>query len=119
MENKQSLIEKNITVKVNGKAITAKADTLLAEIIGMEKPCGGHGKCGKCKVIAKGELSSLCETERALLLAEEIAKGVRLACLTYALGNCEIESLQTTQKGQILIQGDLPKTAIKIGRAHV
>ena len=34
------------------------AGLALSEIVKGEKPCGGHGKCGKCKVIAKGELSA-------------------------------------------------------------
>lgn len=113
MKNKQPLIEKNITVRVNGKTITAKANTLLSEIIGMEKPCGGHGKCGKCKVRARGALSSPCETEEKLLFADELARGVRLSCMTYAIGDCEVESLQTMQNGQILTQGDVSEAEVK------
>lgn len=78
------------TVKLNEKDISAPIGTFLSEIVKGEKPCGGHGKCGKCKVIAKGQLSAVTETEKALLTADERARGVRLSCLTTVAGDCEI-----------------------------
>jgi len=42
--------------------------------------CGGRGTCGKCKVKVEGEISPLSESEKQLLLPEEIKKGQRLAC---------------------------------------
>lgn len=53
-------------------------------------PCGGHGRCGKCKVIAKGKLSPLSAEEKSLLTPQEQRSGVRLACCALALGSCEI-----------------------------
>ena len=47
----------------------------------MESPCNGKGMCGKCKVrVINGEASALTEREITCLTAEEISKGVRLAC---------------------------------------
>ncbi len=57
----------------------------------LAKPCGGVGKCGKCKVSATGELSPLSDAEKKLLTAEEISSTVRLACETFALGDCTVE----------------------------
>ena len=60
-------MKKQIKVTVNGKLTLAISGLSLSEIIKGEKPCGGHGRCGKCKVIARGELSELCDAERKLL----------------------------------------------------
>lgn len=44
-------------------------------------PCGGRGRCGKCRVtIERGECNPPTELELSLLSAEELATGVRLAC---------------------------------------
>lgn len=56
-----------------------------------ELPCGGHGRCGKCKVRASGDLSEPDAQERASLSAAELASGFRLACRARLLGeNAEI-----------------------------
>ncbi len=79
-----------MTVILNGRPVSAEQGAVLSDIAGIKKPCGGHGKCGKCRVTAKGELSSVTETERAFLTDKEIRRGVRLACMTRVLGDCEI-----------------------------
>lgn len=53
-------------------------------------PCGGDGRCGKCKVAATGALSPLTEAERERLTDEEIASGVRLACRAFATGDAAV-----------------------------
>ena len=98
----------DITVTVNGIPKTAPAGSLLSDILHGEKPCGGHGKCGKCRVIAHGHLSPLTEAERRILSADEIARGVRFACLTYAIGDCEIESCSQAASARIVTEGALP-----------
>ena len=85
-------MSEKILIKLNGRQEVATAGLTLSEIIKGERPCGGHGRCGKCRVVARGALSRLTDTERALLSAEELARGVRLSCLTRALGDCEIET---------------------------
>ena len=103
-----------ITVKVNGIALRANAGLRLSEIISGEKPCGGHGKCGKCKIIVKsGEVSPVTDSERALLDADEIARGVRLSCLACALGDCEIENFYENKYAQIVTDGASVDTALK------
>lgn len=102
-------MSENITVMVNGKPVSAIAGTVLSEIVAGEKPCGGHGKCGKCRVRVKGRISKPGEEERSLLSEEEFADGVRLACLTYALGDCEVELLSGGGKLQIETDGVLPE----------
>ena len=58
-------------------------------------PCGGHGICGKCRVLVSGAVSSLTDTERRLLSEEDIRNGIRLACMTYVNGDCEISTLSS------------------------
>lgn len=100
---------KQITAIINGKPTLAVCGISVSELIGGEKPCGGHGKCGKCKVFAKGTLSALTDAERKHLTADELARGIRLACLTYALGECEIETLTERADTQIVTDGALPQ----------
>ncbi len=102
-----------IEVIRNGKRTVADRGLTLSEIIKGEKPCGGHGKCGKCKVIARGNISPPSEAERNLLSADELASGVRLACLTYALGDCEVEALSGHRRSQIVTDGTLPAFGLK------
>lgn len=43
-------------------------------------PCGGRGKCGKCRVRVLTGAGAPTATEEELLTAQEIEAGVRLAC---------------------------------------
>lgn len=105
-------MNKQITVIVNGTPLLTVAGTSLSEIVNGEKPCGGHGKCGKCRVIARGELSDPTDAEIDLLTADELSGGIRLACMTYALGDCEITTLSHEKSLQIVTDGVLPEIEI-------
>ena len=106
-------MENKIKVIVDGKQFLIKKGVTLSEIIKGEKPCGGHGRCGKCKIIATGDISKPSEAEEKLLSTDELARGVRLACLTIALGDCEIKTYTTAEKLQIVTDGILPKFDLK------
>ena len=101
-------MKKQIHVTVNGKQQLAVCNITLSELVNGEKPCGGHGKCGKCKVIARGNLSEITDAEQKLLTERELSDGVRLACLTSALGDCEIQTLNKQDNTQIVTNGTLP-----------
>ena len=83
-----------IYLSINGKKTVAECNKRLSAYLNIDSPCGGKGKCGKCKVIAKGALSPLSEREKQMLSPEEICKGVRLACMTEVLGDAEIFTLE-------------------------
>ncbi|MBQ9805569.1 MAG: DUF4445 domain-containing protein [Clostridia bacterium] len=106
-------MNKKIFVTVNGKREASVAGLTLSEILRGEKPCGGHGRCGKCKVKARGALSPFTDAEKTLLSAEELARGVRLSCLTRALGDCEIETADSAKGERIVTDGVLPAFAIR------
>nr|WP_296487411.1 ASKHA domain-containing protein [uncultured Acetatifactor sp.] len=87
---------------------------LLADAAVMNMPCGGHGRCGKCKVTVRGAVSELSHSEKQLLTEEEIRRGIRLACCVKVEGDCVV-SLATAGDGQIKISGDMPKIQMKPG----
>lgn len=76
-----------------------------------ESPCNGKGLCGKCRVrVSNGEVSPLTEQEKKFLTPQEIADGIRLACLTVPLGNVVIDPLNLLQEknDSVLRSGELP-----------
>lgn len=92
MENKQVVIYINgIERSVNQGVYVSE---ILQEMSDFRMPCAGHGRCGKCKVWAKGVLSELKEKERNYLTKQELENGIRLACQTKVLGLCKISSIQ-------------------------
>lgn len=103
----------SVKIKVNGVLQWAEAGQLLSEIINGEKPCGGHGKCGKCRVIARGALSEPDAAEKKCLSPDELAKGVRLACVTRILGECEVETAAEQERNQIVTEGVLPEFTLQ------
>ncbi|MGI6031645.1 MAG: ASKHA domain-containing protein [Eubacteriales bacterium] len=86
-----------------------KLSTVITENgISFDMPCGGKGRCGKCKVQAVGELSPLTEKERETLTPEELAAGVRLACVTDAMGDCTVILPEKKKMDGIVSTGCLP-----------
>ena len=51
----------NLKVTVNGTTVSVTSGTLLSDILDIEKPCGGHGSCGKCKVRVNGQDELACK----------------------------------------------------------
>lgn len=104
-----------LTIYQNGRSVvfTSSAPILLSTLLTkthntISLPCGGHGRCHKCKVIARGQLSPLTEIESAFLTDEEMRKNVRFACMTTALGDAEI-ILPEQPRHQILTTGHMPE----------
>jgi len=89
-----------------------------AKICGIKirSECGGHGVCGKCKVIAKTPegLTSLSEREKELLSNQEIKRGYRLACQAYIKGNTVIYVPEESKiaKRKTLIEGVMQEVEI-------
>ena len=58
-------------VSVNGTHLEAQMGALLSSVIlphhALEMPCAGYGRCGKCRVVARGALSAPSDAERANL----------------------------------------------------
>lgn len=94
-----------ITIYLNGVPTKAYVGTRISDVLSMELPCGGHGKCGKCKIKGAGALSPLTESEKKHLTEKEITDGIRLGCHTYILGECSIESLSESSEASVLTDG--------------
>ena len=101
------------TVKVvwNGISLTCPAGTVLGDLMRShghgQMPCGGHGKCGKCRVTVTGAVSPLTEDEKRALTPDELAAGTRLACRVTVLGDCSVTA-RRQGRGQIMTHGAFP-----------
>ncbi len=84
---------------------------LLSEVlhqcgVPFEMPCGGRGTCRKCRVWVNGAVQPPTAAEQALLSQEELAEGVRYACMTKVDGNITVRLFEKG-KSAILTQGML------------
>ena len=78
-----------------GKVLTREAPqgAVLADLLGSacpEQPCGGKGRCGKCRVRASGMLSDASDEEREVLGDDAIRAGLRLACSARVEGDADV-----------------------------
>jgi len=74
--------------KVRAAAGVSLLDAAAAAGVEIEAPCGGQGRCGRCKVKLRSGDAERRPTP--FLRAEEIADGVALACQTYVSGDVEV-----------------------------
>ena len=100
-------MSEQISVTVNGAVLKAAPNTLISDILRMEKPCGGHAKCGKCKVFVSGNLSEPGESEKRILTKSELAAGIRLACCTHAVGDCTVITSVTNGVERIVTDSEI------------
>lgn len=91
-----------------GKCLAGQSLLDCARQLGLDLGglCGGKGTCGCCKVqLVTGCVSEATPSERECLSSQELEDGYRLACQTYALGDCKLrippESLTTLQRTQV------------------
>lgn len=94
-------------VCVNGTVTSAPRGSLLSELLGqnLSMPCGGKGRCGKCRVRAVGMLSPLTAEEKGALSPKEIEDGVRLACCARVEGDVTVETGPSPSVSQICAEG--------------
>ncbi len=83
------------------------SDALQQCGVPFEMPCGGRGTCRKCRVAVNGGILPPTEAEKALLTSEELAVGIRYACMVKLAGDAVVR-LQEKGKSEILTEGDLP-----------
>lgn len=82
---------------------TLVADILNEHGISFLKPCGGMGKCGKCRVkVVKGKLP-VTRADETCLMAEELQAGIRLGCQARVWDNVTVSMEEDeSEKAQIL-----------------
>ncbi|MGB9880839.1 MAG: ASKHA domain-containing protein [Anaerolineae bacterium] len=77
----------------DGKTVTVPEGTLLSDAIAQagirfNLPCGGQGRCGRCKVVVeKGEVK---RRSTSRLTAVELEQGYALACQTMVSGDLQV-----------------------------
>lgn len=121
-------------VIINGKKYIAEDGAPLKEILsgaGFYFPCGGNGKCGKCRVVCK-EIAPT-ELDYRFLTESAIKEGVRVACdkkadksldieceindvgvPTTTLRECSVAAVISDSDIEICIMGDEPvETVVK------
>jgi uncharacterized 2Fe-2S/4Fe-4S cluster protein (DUF4445 family) len=94
--------DKSITVAKG----TTVLDASIAAGVFINSVCGGLGRCGKCKIIAKGTVDS---PKTELVSADERKRGISLACTTKIFGDLEVKipSASKVDIHQILTRADL------------
>lgn len=99
------------TVTVNSAAYSVESGTRISDLPAFKAiatlPCGGHGRCGKCRVRAVGALSPPSDAEKRALTPEEIAAGIRLACCATIEGDCDL-TVAEDSLSRIRVSGDMP-----------
>ncbi len=80
----------------SGKTVYVLPGTILLEAaagadIVLDQPCGGMGRCGKCRVKVSGEAAAPTDPEREFFSAEELQAGWRLACQSDVCGPVSVE----------------------------
>lgn len=113
---KVNFVKENICIEVEKNTILL--DAIRKAKLNIETPCNGMGFCGKCKVIAKGQLSEPTDREKKIIDEE---KYERLSCMAAILGDVEVEliekqkSLKTINKGfSIDVSVDSPVKLVRL-----
>ncbi|WP_027363906.1 ASKHA domain-containing protein [Desulfotruncus alcoholivorax] len=73
--------------------------------ISADFPCGGRGKCGKCRVKILAGAEEPTAIERDILEAQELAEGIRLACSTRINRDMTVQLPNYTHQHNILTSG--------------
>ncbi|MHB9131052.1 MAG: ASKHA domain-containing protein [Armatimonadota bacterium] len=87
----------------DGRKVQVDAGTTILQAarqvgVQIDAPCGERGKCGKCRVkVASGMAGEPHPEEVALLSAEEMADGVRLACQAQIIAPLVVEVPETSR----------------------
>ncbi len=81
------------------------AELLLKQDIPFSMPCGQNGTCGKCAVIATGDLTT--PDARELKKISDMPQNTRLACQCVANGDCQI--ILPQKNNRIVSDGIIPE----------
>ena len=73
-------------------------DVLEAEGIAYSFPCGGDGRCGKCKVRFTEGAPKASTSDVTFFSAKELAQGYRLLCRCVLDGDCAVEIGDTSEE---------------------
>jgi uncharacterized 2Fe-2S/4Fe-4S cluster protein (DUF4445 family) len=99
-------LQNELTVEWSGPGRCTLLELLRAAGLAPESSCGSRGKCGKCRVrVISGDCTVPGEDELAILSAEELDSGIRLACCCRAKGKIILLSGSDEHRTRILENG--------------
>ncbi len=84
-----TVINNGVSTNIEYSGNPILRDLLLQKGIVVHSPCGGSGKCGKCRVRLFGDVSAPNQKENEL--------GYRLACQAILLGDCTAEIINADE----------------------
>ena len=99
-----------------GKTVQAPEGSPLRQVIEtsgvqLRMPCGGKGRCGKCKVVFQQGAPNPTATEQDVLAETELIQGYRLGCQAVVSNDAVIHIPDSSQAAKILTTGamrDIP-----------
>lgn len=91
-------------------------DVLSKHGIALLSPCGGMGKCGKCRIKVTEGILPVTQADEKCLAKEELSSGFRLGCQAKVLGDISIFFLQEESE-EIQILGNADKETGCRGKA--
>ncbi len=101
-----------IIVNEYGKKTKVYSETgrLLSDVLSEngfrpERPCGGLGTCGKCRVSFLSGAPVPSDHDKRFLSEKELSEGLRLFCKAVVSGDCEIE-LQNVSEDMAIEETD-------------
>lgn len=83
-------------------------DILREEGVYLSEPCGGVGKCGKCRILVLAGEFSVTEQDRNFFDEKELAKGYRLACMARVEGDLTIRLTASGEERFEVLAGGVP-----------
>lgn len=118
-----------VLIQPEGRQIDVQEGSTLIKAlkeaeIDLDFPCGGGGKCGKCRIRILEGTVEFSDMERKFLKEKETQEGIHLACFTKIYGDVSIELLENkttqhnillaNQERQIKIEPHISKKYIEI-----
>ena len=94
------ILKKNMSIEVEKGTILL--DAIRDANIKLETPCNAMGFCGKCKVIARGDLSQPSDEERKII---DENKNERLSCMAVIFGDTDVELINSEKKLKTINKG--------------
>jgi len=105
MQHTVRIHTKNGVEEKKVEAGTNLLEFLRKNSVEINAPCGGNGKCGKCKVLVGGLTGKPSDRERDLLGNKALNKGFRLACYNHINSDMDIYPYGSKEEASIVTAG--------------
>lgn len=103
----------SVTVMRNGQEqelLLEERESLLDGLVRanfyISAPCGGDGRCGKCRVRVLEGKADISEEDRKFMTEQELEEGYRLACRIYSADNLKVEMEESEESSFEILSGE-------------